>query len=302
MRTEGKHSDIGKTSEVLYTKNIDAESLVNIYEALGRSAFGRVGVKISSGEMGGHYYLDPKLIEPLVSLVNGTIVECDTAYGGSRTETDKHWDTIIAHGFTEIAPCEIMDEEGQMTLPVRGGRRLKHDFVGKGLAKYDFIINLAHFKGHMMAGFGGVLKNMSIGIASSMGKSLIHSAGREKTGCSMTTPQIEFVESMAEAASAVAGYMDERIVYIDVMNNLSVDCDCDPNPHRPEIPDIGIFASLDPVALDQCCVDQVYDCKEGNNRPLIERMEKQLGVEILRHAEELGMGSRNYVVTDIDKC
>jgi len=232
------------------------------------------------------------LIAPLVQSVKGTIVECNTAYGGGRGDTKSHRHVLEEHGFTAIAPVDIMDAEGSMSIPVVGGKHLKEDMVGSHFADYDFVINLAHFKGHAMGGLGGVLKNMSIGIGSSMGKSLIHSAGKAKTGFGNNTPQDDFLESMAEAAKAVADYVGENIIYINVMNNLSVDCDCDSHPAKPEMDDIGILASLDPVALDQACVDLVYEAIDG--KALIERMESRHGIHTVEHAEEIGVGTRNY--------
>lgn len=283
---------------VYMTKDISSNGLMKIYNSLGRKASGRVAVKISSGEPGGHYFLSPKLIEPLVKAVNGTIVECNTAYGGGRADTKSHLRTMEQHGFKAIASVDIMDAEGGMNLPVSGGKHLKEDVVGSHIANYDFVVNLAHFKGHAMGGFGGVIKNMSIGIASSMGKSLIHSAGKETTGFGINTPQDDFLESMAEAAKGVADYMRDRILYIDVMNNLSVDCDCDSHPAKPTMAGIGILGSLDPVALDQACVDLVYAAPDGKD--LIERIESRHGIHTLEHAEAIGLGSSKYELTTID--
>lgn len=295
-----KKNSNNKNKAVVYmTEDISAEGLMAIYKTLGRKAEGRVAVKISSGEPGGHYFLSPKLIAPLVQAVKGTIVECNTAYGGGRADTESHRHVVENHGFTAIAPVDIMDADGSMSIPVEGGKHLKEDLVGAHFANYDFVINLAHFKGHAMGGFGGVLKNMSIGIASSSGKSFIHSAGKKKSGFSMNTPQDDFLESMAEAAKAVADYTGNNVVYINVMNNLSVDCDCDSHPARPEMKDIGILASLDPVALDQACVDLVYSAQDG--KALIERMESRHGIHTVEYAEELGIGTRNYDLYTIEK-
>jgi len=287
-----KNSNNENKAVVYMTKEINEEGLMAVYEALGRKATGKVAVKISSGEPGGHYFLSPKLIAPLVQSVNGTIVECNTAYGGGRADTQSHRHVVEAHGFTAIATVDIMDADGSMSIPVVGGKHLKEDMVGSHFEDYDFVINLAHFKGHAMGGFGGVLKNMSIGIASSMGKSLIHSAGKATSGFGNNTPQDDFLESMAEAAKAVANYVGENIIYINVMNYLSVDCDCDSSPAKPEMNDIGILASLDPVALDQACVDLVYAAPDG--KALIERMESRNGIRTVEHAEEIGVGTRNY--------
>lgn len=283
---------------VYMTKSINSDGLIKIYRALGREASGKVAVKISSGEPGGHYFLSPELIEPLVKAVNGTIVECNTAYGGGRADTKSHLRTMERHGFQAIAPVDIMDAEGGMSLPIAGGRHLREDVVGSHFANYDFVVNLAHFKGHAMGGFGGVIKNMSIGIASSKGKSLIHSAGKETTGFGLNTPQDDFLESMAEAAKGVADYLKGHILYINVMNNLSVDCDCDSHPAKPTMADIGILGSLDPVALDQACVDLVYAAPDGKD--LIERVESRNGIHTLEHAEAIGLGSRKYEMASID--
>ncbi|TLN14118.1 DUF362 domain-containing protein [bacterium] len=285
-------------TSVYMTSAISADGLMKIYESLGRKATGKVAVKISSGEPGGHHFLSPDLIAPLVNEVNGTIVECNTAYGGGRADTASHQRVMEEHGFTAIAPVDIMDAEGTMSLPISGGAHLTEDVVGSHFANYDFVVNLAHFKGHAMGGFGGVIKNMSIGIASSMGKSLIHSAGKETTGFGMNTPQDDFLESMAEAAKGVANHLGENIVYINVMNNLSVDCDCDSHPAAPTMKDIGILASLDPVALDQACVDLVYAAPDGKD--LIERMESRHAIHTLEHGEEIGLGSRAYEMVSID--
>lgn len=286
------------TAKVFFKQSITSAGLVKIYEALNRSVSGKVAVKISSGEPGGHNFLSPELIAPLVSEVNGTIVECNTAYGGGRSNTASHLQAMQDHGFTAIAPVDIMDADGTMSLPVAGGAHLKEDVVGSHFSNYDFVVNLAHFKGHAMGGFGGVIKNMSIGIASSMGKSLIHSAGKETTGFGMNTPQDDFLESMAEAAKGVSDYLGGNILYIDVMNKLSVDCDCDSHPADPTMVDIGILASLDPVAVDQACVDLVYAAPDGQD--LIARMESRHAIHTLEHAEEIGLGSRRYELVDID--
>ena len=282
---------------VYMTKDISAEGLMRIYGALGRKATGNVAVKLHSGEPGGHYFLQPEFIAPLVSEVSGTIVECNTAYGGRRSTTESHQQVMEEHGFTAMAPVDIMEAEGTMSLPIEGGKHLEEVVVGSHLANYDFVINLAHFKGHMMGGFGGVLKNMAIGMAASVGKSLVHSAGTQTTGFGMGTPQDDFLESMAEAAKGIANYMGENILYIDVMYNLSVDCDCMSNPAPPTMADIGILASLDPVALDQACVDLIYAAPDGQD--VIERMESRNGIHILEHAEAIGFGNRQYELVNI---
>ena len=294
---------------VYMTRDISPESLVRIYEALDRKAEGKVAVKISTGEAGGHNYLKPALIEQLVKKVNGTIVECNTAYPGKRNTFEAHRQTIKDHGFLDIAPVDLMDEEGDMTIPVQDSTWIKYDIVGKHLANYDFMINLAHFKGHAMGGFGGVLKNQSIGVASAAGKAYIHSAGvtDDVNECWKHTGNQEgFLESMAAAAQAVHDYFGqgERILYINVANNLSVDCDCDSHPADPEMNDIGILASLDPVALDQACVDLVfhYPSKDGDDAAaLIERINSRHGIHILEQAANIGLGSREYQLVSIDQ-
>jgi uncharacterized Fe-S center protein len=295
---EGSNQEAANLATVYITKNISAEGLMQIYEALGRKVAGNVAVKIHSGEPGGHYFLQPDFIAPLVSEVNGTIVECNTAYGGERSTTESHQQVMEDRGFTAIAPVDIMEADGTMNIPIMGGKHLDETVVGSHFANYDFVINLAHFKGHMMGGFGGVLKNMSIGIAASVGKSLIHSAGTQTTGFGMGTPQDDFLESMAEAAKGIADYMGENILYIDVMKNLSVDCDCVGNPAPPTMADIGILASLDPVALDQACVDLIYAAPDGKD--VIQRIESRNGIHILEHAEAIGFGNREYELIHMD--
>ena len=228
--------------KVFYYKEISSENLVKIYKALGREAKGRVAVKLSTGEPGGHNFLQPALIKDLVQSLNGTIVECNTAYGGGRSNTEAHLKAARDHGFTAIAPVDIMDAEGEATLPVKGGRHLKEDYVGKNFLNYDFTVVLSHFKGHAMGGFGGAIKNISIGIASSGGKAWIHSAGKTKdTGKAWNDlpEQDVFLESMTEAAKAITDHCGNRILYISVANNLSVDCDCDSSPEDPQMGDIG---------------------------------------------------------------
>ncbi len=283
---------------VYMTTDISAAGLMQIYKALGRQATGNVAVKLHSGEPGGNYFLQPNFIAPLVNEVNGTIVECNTAYGGRRSTTQSHLQVMEEHGFTAMAPVDIMEADGTMSLPIEAGVHLQEVIVGSHLADYDFVINLAHFKGHRMGGFGGVLKNMAIGMASSMGKSLVHSAGTQTTGFGMGTPQDDFLESMAEAAKGIANYMGENILYIDVMYNLSVDCDCMSNPAAPTMADIGILASLDPVALDQACVDLIYAAPDGGD--VIQRMESRNAIHILEHAEAIGFGTRQYELVNID--
>jgi len=264
-----------------------------MYEKLGRAATGKVAIKLSMGEPGGHNYLKPELVRDLVQKVNGTFIDANTAYGGLRGTAEDHMKVARDHGFAAVAPVDILDAEGEIKLPVRGGTHLKEDIVGSHYPGYDFTLVLSHFKGHAMGGFGGALKNISIGIASSAGKTLIHSAGASTTDWGDPS-QNDFLESMAEAAQAITNHCGSKIAYISVMNNLSVDCDCDSNPEDPKMADIGILASIDPVALDKACVDQVYASPDPGKSHLIERMESRNGVHILEHAEKLGVGMQKY--------
>ena len=299
-------------SKVYFTREITPESLVKIYKALGVEPTGRVAVKISTGEGGNNHYLKPTLIRNLVEEVDGTIVECCTAYGGSRQDVASHWATIHDHGFDSIFAVDIMDEYDQMRIPVKDRTHIKYDIVGGHLANYDFMVNLAHFKGHAMGGYGGVLKNASIVVASTAGKAYIHTAGNTDDAAKAWTPenlaagptQDLFLESMAAAAQAVHDYFGGRVVYINVMNNMSVDCDCDGHPAAPELKDMGIMASLDPVAVDQACLDKVfgYQGKPGDdNKPLIARINRQHGTYITDYAQKIGLGSKAYQLIDLDK-
>lgn len=291
-------------SKVYFIKEITSENLIKIYETLGIQLKGKVAVKLSTGEAGGHYFLNPNLIKDLVHKVNGTIVECNTAYAGKRNTTKDHWETIKDHGFMDIATVDIMDEEGDMPIPVENGFHLKDDYVGTHLKNYDSILVLSHFKGHAMGGFGGALKNISIGIGSSNGKAWIHTAGKTKNPEELwynLPEQDDFLESMADASKGVINYMGkENMVYINVANNLSVDCDCDSNPHAPEMADLGIFASIDPVALDQACYDAVVNAKDPGKAALIERMNSRHGIHTVEAANQLGLGNREYEIINID--
>ena len=293
-------------SVVYMTKEITPEALVNIYQALGVPAEGRVAVKISTGESAKSNYLRPELIKDLVQMVNGTIVECNTAYGGNRSTTANHRKAIEERGFNQIAVVDIMDEDDTMHLPVTDTKHLKYNIVGSHLANYDFMINLAHFKGHAMGGFGGVLKNQSIGVASSSGKIYIHTGGKSQSNWT-SVEQDDFLESMAASAQSVHNYFKQpgkNIIYINVMNNMSVDCDCDGNPSAPCLRDIGILASTDPVALDQACLDLVFNHTNSNGddaKPLVERINKKHGIHTVEYAEQLGLGTRKYKLISIDK-
>lgn len=288
-------------STVYFTKEISPNALVKIFNALGVELVSPVAVKLSTGEPGGHNFLNPLLIKDLVQKLNGTIVECNTAYPGRRDTTAEHWKAIQEHGFADIAPCDIMDEDGEISLPIEGGVKIKENFVGAHLLNYKSMLMLSHFKGHAMGGFGGALKNMSIGVASSHGKMNIHNSGVDGDFQSMFTADHDsFLESMADADKAVMDHMGrENIVYINVANNLSVDCDCDSHPAAPEMADIGIFASKDPVALDQACVDAVYNSPDKGKAALIERMESRNGIHTVEAAFALGLGNREYEIVEI---
>lgn len=289
--------------EVYFTKIITPESLVMIYDALGLKLPGKIGVKISTGEAGGNNYLKPDLIGDLVKRINGTIIECNTAYNGQRNTAEDHLKVAEDHGFTKIAPVDILDEKGEFEIPVKNGKHLDVDIVGIGLKDYDSMLNLSHFKGHAMGGFGGAIKNQSIGVASRNGKAYIHGAGTTRDPNYVwrhLAKQLDFLESMAEAAKAVADYFGEgRIAYINVMNNLSVDCDCDSSPEDPCMSDIGILASTDPVALDQACIDKIWESTDPGRDHFIARVERQQGREILPYAESLGLGSREYTLIEL---
>ena len=300
MKTTGK-----TPATVYFTHDITPEGLAKAYKALGRPLEGRkVAVKISTGEAGNTHYLKPELIGPLVQSLKGDIVECNTAYGGSRQETPKHRQTIEDHGFNAIAKVVIMDEFDELEIPCPAGSpHLRKDLIGAAFTNYTGFVILNHFKGHMMGGFGGALKNLSIGVASTAGKARIHSAGKTDDASEVwgdLPPQKDFIESMGEAAGAVVNYMGDRAVYISVMNNLSIDCDCDAHPHPPEMADVGILASLDPVALDRACVDLVYASDPKTSASLRERMETRLGPHILDHAEALGYGRQAYTLVSLD--
>lgn len=292
-------------SKVYFTKNISSENLIRIYDILEKDLNGKVAIKISTGEPGGHNFLKSYLIKDLVKKLNGTIVECNTAYHGERYESSDHWEVIKKHGFNDIAPCDILDEYDEKEIPINNSVHLKgKNIVGKNIEKYDSILMLSHFKGHQMGGFGGALKNMSIGLASRNGKAWIHSWGNTSDTEKMwdyTGNQDAFLESMAEACSGVIDYMHSNIVYINVANNLSIDCDCNNNPTPPEMDDIGIFASIDPVALDKCCYDTVINSKDIGKDSLINRMKEKNAIHLVDTAELLGLGTTNYELIDIDE-
>lgn len=293
---------------VYMTTDISPEALIKIYEALGVKAEGRVAVKISTGEAGGHNYLKPELIGDFVKYVNGKLVECNTAYAGKRMNTADHLAVIENHGFNAIGGVDIMDAEGEIRIPVRDTTYMHYNIVGKNLQNYDCMINLAHFKGHAMGGFGGVLKNASIGVASRNGKTYIHTNGQSEDYTRLwdfiqPENQDKFLECMANAAAAVHDYFKGKVIYINVMNNMSVDCDCNGNPAAPELKDMGILASTDPVALDQACLDLVFGHQntEGDDASALQqRINDRHGIHTVEHAEKIGLGSRKYHIVKID--
>ena len=289
---------------VYFIKEITPESLMKIYQALGRPANGtNVAIKVSTGEAGNPNHLAPDLIKPLVQSVDGTIVDCNTAYPGKRYTTADHLQTAAEHGFTAIAPVDIMDAEGEVALPIRNGIHINEDIVGKDFLKYDFLVVLSHFKGHPMGGFGGALKNIVIGIASANGKAHIHSAGKTSDPAIVwqNTPDNNdiFLETMADAASAIIDHVGDKVIYINVANNLSVDCDCVARPEPIAMHDIGIFASLDPVAVDRACVDAIRNSDDHGKVHMLERIARQNGTHLLDVAEKKGLGSQTYKLVEL---
>lgn len=295
--------DTKQVSKVYFCPRITADNLVKVYQSLGREAKGRVAAKLSTGEAGNPNHLSTDVIKKLIHLTEATIVECNTAYEGRRCNAADHLQTAAEHGFTAIAEVDIMDANGETSLPVRNGKHLKENFIGKNWKDYDFTMVLSHFKGHPMAGFGGALKNVAIGMASSAGKAWIHTAGKSKdvpVDWENVPPQEDFLESMAEACESVFDKAGDNILFINVANNLSVDCDCVAEPESVKMEDIGILASLDPVALDRACVDMVYNSPDPGKSHLIERMESRNAMHILDYAEKLGLGSQKYEIINVE--
>lgn len=287
--------------KVYFTKDVSKNSLVRIFKALNKELPGKVAVKLHSGEKGNKNYLRPSYVEELVNYVHGTVVECNTAYEGVRNTTEKHRHLMDEHEWTKYFNVDIMDSEGpDIELEIPNGKQIKKNFVGKHIANYDSMLVLSHFKGHAMGGFGGALKQLSIGCASSYGKAYIHGAG-DPTKDMFKTDQLEFVTAMGDAASSVHKYFNGNIVYITAMVNISVDCDCDGNAQAPCMQDIGLLASTDPVAIDQACIDIIYNSTDPGKDKLIKRIEEKLGTNIIRVAEEDGAGSHEYELIDIDK-
>lgn len=285
-------------AKVFFTKEITPETMIKMYKALGVELPGKVAVKVHSGEVGNQNFIRPSFMKPMVDHVKGTIVECNAAYEGKRNTTDAHWETMKLHGWTDIAPVDIMDEEGEMELTVPEGKRIQVNYVGAHLANYDSMLVLSHFKGHPMGGFGGALKNISIGIASSHGKAYIHGSGKPEE--IWTGDHDSFLESMADADKSIVKHFGDKIAFINVMRNMSVDCDCVAKAADPCMKDIGILASLDPVALDQACIDMVYQSDDPGKAELIERIESRNGTLTIKAAEAVGVGTREYELVNVD--
>ncbi len=286
-------------AKVYFTKELTPQGLLHLFDQLPARLEGKVAVKLHSGEIGNQNFIRPSFFQDLIQKVKGTIVECNTAYEGKRNTTKDHWETMKLHGWCDIAAVDIMDEDGEFALPIENGHQIKENYVGAHLKEYDSMLVLSHFKGHPMGGFGGALKNISIGIASAHGKAHIHGAGdADKI---WTADHDSFLEAMADAAKSIVDYYQERIVYINVMANMSVDCDCCAVAEDPKIKDIGILASIDPVALDQACLDLVYACEDPGKAHLIERIESRNGIHTVEAAAALHAGSRSYELCDIDK-
>ena len=290
-------------SKVYFTKEITPESVVKMYDTLGVKLNGKVAVKLHSGEEGNQNYLRPEFVKKIVEYVNGTVVECNTAYEGSRNSTEKHKKLLEEHGWSKYFDVDLMDAEGpDKVLKIENGKILKENFIGKNIDRYDSMLVLSHFKGHPMGGYGGALKQLSIGCASSEGKAWIHSAGRSKDQFKIwgdLPEQDKFLEAMADAASSVHNLFKGRIVYINIMKNLSVDCDCCSVAENPCMADIGILASTDPIAIDQACIDLVYNSKDPGRDHFVERVERQNGIHTIEAAAELGFGTREYELINI---
>lgn len=291
-------------AKVYFTKEITEESLVKIYEKLGIELKGNVAVKLHSGEEGNQNYLRPEFVKNIIDRVGGTVVECNTAYDGARNTTEKHKKLMTSHGWDKYYKVDIMDSEKDITLDIPNGLVIKKDYVGSHLDNYDSILVLSHFKGHPMGGYGGALKQLSIGVASSSGKAYIHTAGKTTDMNKLwdnLPEQDKFLEAMADAASAVHNKFQGNIAYINVMKNMSVDCDCCAVAEDPCMKDIGVLASLDPVAIDKACIDLVYNSSDPGRDHLVERIDSRHGTHILKAADKLGFGTTDYELINIDK-
>ena len=289
-------------AKVYFTKEITPESIVKIYETLGKELKGNIAIKLHSGEEGNQNYIKPEFLKTIIDKVNGKVVECNTAYNGARNTTEKHVELMKKHGWSKYFDVDIMDSEGpDKVLEINNGKRLSKNYVGKNIDNYDSMLVLSHFKGHPMGGYGGALKQLSIGVASSKGKNYIHCVGKLGDFDDMfKVDQNQFLEAMADAAFSVVEYFKGNIIYINIMCNLSVDCDCCAQAEDPCMADIGVLASLDPVAIDQACIDLVYQSKDKGRDHLIERIESKNGIHTIEVAEELGCGMRDYELINID--
>ncbi len=291
-------------AKVYFGKNITPENVINIYEKLGVKLQGKVAVKLHSGEKGNQNYLRAEFVKPIIEYVKGSVVECNTAYDGARNSTEKHEKLMKEHNWTKYFNVDIMDGEGpDLVLDIPNGKVIKENYVGKNLKNYDSMLVLSHFKGHPMGGYGGALKQLSIGVSSTAGKSWIHTAGKtlkQEELWDYVAKQDDFLEAMADAASSVVKYFGENIVYINIMCNLSVDCDCCAIAEEPCMKDIGILASTDPIAIDQACIDLIYNSKDEGRNHFVQRVERQHGIHTIEAATELGFGTREYELINID--
>ena len=285
-------------SKVYFTKEITKEAVLKMYQVLGKELKGKVAVKVHSGEAGNQNYIRPEMYEDVIKHLNGTVVECNTAYEGERNTTEKHQKLIEKHGWTEYYNVDILDETDELEIDMPNGKIIKKNYIGKNIEKYDSMLVVSHFKGHPMGGYGGALKQLSIGLASSHGKAYIHGAGKEED--IWTVDHNLFLESMADAAKSVVDYFNGNIVYINIMKNMSVDCDCCAKAEDPCMKDIGILSSTDPVALDQACIDLVYNSNDEGKEHLIERIESRNGIHTIEASEKLNIGLREYELINID--
>ncbi len=291
-------------SKVYFTKTITPEKVVEMFKVLNKKLPGNIGIKIHSGEKGNFNFLKPEFLKPLIDYVKGTLIECNTAYPGQRNDTQKHLKVVEEHGWNKVGKVDLMDAEGpDDVLKIENGLLLKENYVGKNLKNYDSSLVVVHFKGHVCGGYGGALKQLSIGFASSAGKALQHSGGRssEPSKCwGVHASDKEFKEAMADAAGTIIKYFKGNLAYVALMVNMSVDCDCCDKPQKPLIPDIGILSSTDPVALDQACLDLLYNLKDDNKKSIIDRIESKLGPYIIDCAVKLGLGKREYELINVD--
>jgi uncharacterized Fe-S center protein len=288
-------------SKVYFTKTISPEKMIDMVKILNSELPGKVAIKLHSGEVGNQNFLRPEFMKPVIDYVDGTVVECNTAYEGMRNTTEKHWETMKKHHWTDYFKVDIMDADDEIEIPVNGGAVIQKNYVGANFENYDSMLVLSHFKGHPMGGYGGALKQLSIGIASSKGKRYIHCVGKENGSYEdmFKVDQISFLESMVDAAKSVVDYFKDNIVYINIMCNMSVDCDCCSNAKAPCMKDIGILSSIDPVALDKACIDLVYNSNDLGKNHLIERIESKHGTHIIEVANQLKIGSIDYELIEI---